>query len=88
LVLQTAEHAISKVETQHLEHQDNHSTWLHTVEAQHKVMGNLAHVAQEQTTLQELAQAAADRVNGLTHGAQAAEAAELAEQVINLISVL
>jgi hypothetical protein len=88
LVLQTVEHVINKVETQHSELQDSHFTWLHTVEAQHRVMGNLAHADQEQTILQELAQVEADKANGLTHGVLAAEAAEQAEQDINLIFVL
>jgi hypothetical protein len=88
LALQTVEHVINKVETQHLELQVSHSIWLHTVEDQHKEMDNLEIADQEQTTLQELAQAEADKVNGLTHGVLAVEAVEQAEQDINLIFVL
>jgi hypothetical protein len=75
LALQMAEHVMHKVETQHLELRDSHSTWLHTAEAQLKVMDNLVHVDLEQITLQELAQAEADKATGRTHG-EAAEAAE------------
>jgi Cdc6-like AAA superfamily ATPase len=76
-----------RVETQHLELQDSHSTWLHTAEVQHKATDNQETVVQEQITLTELAQAEAVKVNGLTHGEQAAVVAELAEQVINPIFV-
>ena len=77
-----------KVGTQHLELQDSHSIWLHTAEVHHKATDNLVHADLEQITLQELAQAEAVKVNGLTHGVQEAVAAELAEQVINPIFVL
>jgi hypothetical protein len=80
LVLQTAEHAISKAETQHLEHQDNHSTWLHTAEVQHKVMDSLVQWGQVLRIEQELAQAEADKETGLTHGELAEAEAELQEQ--------
>jgi hypothetical protein len=75
LVLQMVEHVMHRVETQHSELQDSHSIWLHTAEAQLKVMDNLVHVDLEQITLQELAQAEADKATGRTHG-EAAEAAE------------
>jgi hypothetical protein len=80
LVLQMVEHVMHKVETQHLELRDNHSIWLHTAEAQLKVMDNLATAVQEQITLQELAQAEADKATGLTHGEQAEAAEEQVEQ--------
>jgi hypothetical protein len=60
-----------KVETQHLELQVNLSTWLHTVEVQHRVMDNLVHVDQVQIILQELAQVAEVKVTGRIRGAVA-----------------
>jgi hypothetical protein len=63
-VLQTVEHVMHKVETQHLELQDNLSIWLHTVEDQHRVTDSLVHADQEQMILQELAQAEAVKENG------------------------
>lgn len=76
-VLQTVEVAITKAETQHLEPMDSLFTWLHTVEVQHKETDSLEIVDQEQITLQEEAQAAADKETGLTHGAQAEAAVAL-----------
>jgi hypothetical protein len=84
LVLQMVEHVINKVETQHSELQDSHSTWLHTVEAQHRVMGNLAQMAQALATEQESAQAEADKVHGRTHGEAAEAAVEQVEREIKL----
>jgi hypothetical protein len=80
LVLQMVEHVMHKVETQHLELRDSHSIWLHTAEAQLKVMDNLVHVDLEQITLQELAQEEADKATGRTHGAAAEAAEEQVEQ--------
>jgi hypothetical protein len=74
------EHVITKVETQHSELQDSHSTWLHTVEDQHKEMDSLGLWVQVLIIGLELAQAAADKVTGRTHGAQAEAAEEQAEQ--------
>jgi hypothetical protein len=79
LVSEAAEAATAKVETQHLELQDNHFTWLHTVEAQHRVTDSLVQWDQVLKTKQELAQAEAAKVNGKTHGAQAEAAEALAE---------
>jgi hypothetical protein len=80
LELQAVEHVINKVETQHLEHQDNLFIWLHTVEDQHKVTDSLVQTAQEPIIEQELVQAEAVKVTGLTHGAQAVAEAEQVEQ--------
>jgi hypothetical protein len=80
LVLQMAEHVMHKVETRRLELQVSHSIWLHTAEVQHREMDSLVHVDLAQTTLQELAQAEADKATGLTHGAAEAAEAEQAEQ--------
>jgi hypothetical protein len=75
-----AEHVMHKVETQHLELRDSHSIWLHTVEDQHKEMDSLGLWVQVLKIGLELAQAAADKVTGRTHGAQAEAAEEQAEQ--------
>ena len=53
-----------KVETQHLEQQDNHSIWLHTAEVQHREMDNLVQMAQEPATKLVLAQEAEVKVTG------------------------
>jgi hypothetical protein len=66
-----------KVETQHLELQDSHSTWLHTAEDQHKVTDNLVQMERELKIEQELAQEEAAKVTGRTHGAAEAAEAEL-----------
>jgi hypothetical protein len=58
------------------------------VEDHHKETDNLEIADQEQTILQELAQAEADKVNGLTHGVLAVEAVEQAEQDIKPILTL
>ena len=72
-----------RVETQHLELQDNHFTWLHTAEEQHKVTDSRVQMVQELKIEQELVQAEVAKVTGLIHGAQA-EAAEALIQLENM----
>jgi hypothetical protein len=69
-----------KVETQHLELQVKHFTWLHMVEVQHKVTVSLVQMDQGLTIEQELAQVEAVKENGRTHGA----VAEVAEVQVEL----
>jgi preprotein translocase subunit SecD len=79
------EHVITRVETQLLELQVSHSTWLHTAEDQLKVTDNQVQTAQVLTIEQELAQAEADRANGLTLGAAEAAVVAQEEQEIKLM---
>jgi hypothetical protein len=77
LELVAEEVVMVKEETPHLEHQVNHSLWLHTVEELLMEMVNLDLWDQEQKIEQELAQVEEVKANGRTHGAQAAEAVAL-----------
>jgi hypothetical protein len=79
LELHQVEHVEHKVEIQHLELQVSHFIWLHTAEVQHREMGSLVHVGQEQIILQELDLVVADKVTGLILGALAVVEAELEE---------
>jgi hypothetical protein len=90
LVLHQAEHVMHKEETLHLEHQDSHSTWLHTVAVQLKVTDNRETAVQEQIILQELVQVAVAKVTGFSLGvAEAvAEALEALENTDTLCLTL
>jgi membrane-bound lytic murein transglycosylase MltF len=79
LVLHLAEHVTHKVEIQRLELQVSHSTWLHTVEAQHKVTDNLDQMVQELKIELVLVQAVAVKQLGRIHGELAVAVAEQAE---------